>query len=155
MKGEYKMANQLTIGRIDLTPFTRFTVGFDEIFEQLSRSHEQLNSNTVNYPPYNIIKLDNNSYSLEFAVAGFDLDEIDVSVEGNKLTIIGDKIERNEEVNYIYKGISTRSFKRTIPLGDHIMVKDAVIKNGMLTIHLEREIPEAMKPRKIAITAQK
>lgn len=148
------MANQLTIGRIDLTPFTRFTVGFDEIFEQLSRSHEQLSNSSVNYPPYNIVKLDQNNYSIEFAVAGFDLNEIDVSVEGNKLTIVGDKVER-EEVNYIYKGISTRSFRRTIPLGDHIVVKDAVIKNGMLTIHLEREIPEALRSRKIAITAQK
>lgn len=149
------MANPLTIGRIDLTPFTRFTVGFDEIFEQLARSHEQLNNTSVNYPPYNIIKNSPNQYSLEFAVAGFDLDEIDISVEGNKLTIIGDKLESTNEVNYIYKGISTRSFKRTIPLGDHVVVKDAVIKNGMLTIHLEREIPDALKARKIAITAQK
>jgi molecular chaperone IbpA len=149
------MANSLSIGRIDLTPFTRFTVGFDEIFEQLSRSHEQLNNTSVNYPPYNIIKLGPNNYSLEFAVAGFDLNEVDVTVEGNNLTIVGEKVERADETTYIYKGISTRSFKRTIPLGEHIVVKDAMIKNGMLTISLEREIPESLRSRKIAITAQK
>jgi len=91
---------------------------------------------------------------LEIAVAGFSLNEIDVGVEGNTLTVSGTKESKTEEVNYLYKGISTRSFTRHIPLGDHIIVKDAVINNGMLTINLEREIPEAMKPRKIAITGQ-
>jgi molecular chaperone IbpA len=149
------MTQQLTIGRIDFSPLTRFTVGFDEIFEQLARSHEQLNNNSVNYPPYNIVKYDANNYALEIAVAGFSIDEIDIGVEGNNLTITGEKSSKPDEVTYIYKGISTRSFKRTIPLGDHIIVKDAIIMNGMLTIKLEREIPEALKPRKIAITAQK
>lgn len=149
------MTQPLTIGRIDLSPFTRFTVGFDEVFDALARTHEQLNSQPANYPPYNILKYDANNYALEIAVAGFDLDEIDVGVEGNNLTVTGQKIEKKEDATYIYKGISTRSFKRTIPLGDHIVVRDAVIKNGMLTIQLEREVPEAMKPRKIAITAQK
>lgn len=149
------MTQPLTIGRIDFTPLTRFTVGFDEIFEQLARSHEQLSNNSVNYPPYNIVKYDANNYALEIAVAGFSIDEIDIGIEGNNLTIIGEKTSEAKEVTYIYKGISTRSFKRTIPLGDHIIVKDAIIMNGMLTIKLEREIPEALKPRKIAITAQK
>lgn len=149
------MTQQLTIGRIDFSPFARFTVGFDKIFDQLSRSQEQLSGNQVNYPPYNIIKYDTNNYALEIAVAGFSLDEIDVGVEGNTLTVSGTKESKNDEVTYLYKGISTRSFSRNIPLGDHIIVKDAVINNGMLTIKLEREIPEAMKPRKIAITSQK
>lgn len=148
------MTQPLTIGRIDFSPFTRFTVGFDEVFDALSRTHEQLNSNTANYPPYNILRYDANNYAIEIAVAGFELDEIDVGVEGNYLSITGHKVDKKDSVDYIYKGISTRSFKRTIPLGEHIMVKDAVIKNGMLTIKLEREVPEAMKPRKIAITAQ-
>ena len=147
------MTQQLTLGRIDFSPFNRFTVGFDEIFEQLARSHEQLSSNTINYPPYNIIKYDNNQYALEIAVAGFDIEEIDIGVEGSNLTISGEKSAKNDNVTYIYKGISTRSFKRTIPLGEYIVVKDAVIKNGMLTIKLERELPESMKPRKIAITS--
>jgi molecular chaperone IbpA len=147
------MTERLTIGRIDFSPLTRFTVGFDEVFEQLARTHEQLSNTSTNYPPYNIIKYDNNNFALEVAVAGFQLDEIDVDVEGNNLTITGEKSANKDEVNYIYKGISTRSFKRTIPLGDHVIVKDAVIKNGMLIINLEREIPEALKPRKIAITS--
>jgi len=147
------MTERLTIGRIDFSPLTRFTVGFDEVFEQLARTHEQLSNTSTNYPPYNIIKYDNNNFALEVAVAGFQLDEIDVDVAGNNLTITGEKSANKDEVNYIYKGISTRSFKRTIPLGDHVIVKDAVIKNGMLIINLEREIPEGLKPRKIAITS--
>lgn len=149
------MTQQLTIGRIDFSPFARFTVGFDKIFDQLARSQEQSSGNQVNYPPYNIIKYDSNNYALEIAVAGFSLDEIDVGVEGNTLTVSGTKESKNDEVTYLYKGISTRSFSRHIPLGDHILVQDAVINNGMLTIKLEREIPEAMKSRKIAITSHK
>lgn len=149
------MTQQLTVNRFDFSPFQRFTVGFDEIFDVLTRGHEQLVNNNVNYPPYNIIKIDTNKYALEFAVAGFDLDEIDIEVESNNLTITGHKQDKHEEINYIHKGISTRSFKRVIPLGEHIIVKEALIKNGMLNIKLEREIPEAMRPRKIAITAQK
>lgn len=145
---------QLTVGRIDFSPFSRFSVGFDQIFDQLARTHEQ-SGNQQNYPPYNIIKIDANQYALEIAVAGFSLDEIDVGVEGNILTVSGTKDSKPDEVTYLYKGISTRSFSRSISLGDHINVKDAVISNGMLTIKLEREIPEAMKPRKIAITGQK
>lgn len=148
------MTQQLTIGRIDFSPFSRLTVGFDRIFDQLARSQEQLSGNQVNYPPYNIIKIDANRYALEIAVAGFSLNEIEVGVEGNTLTVSGTKESKAEEITYLYKGISTRSFTRNIPLGDHIIVKDAVINNGMLTINLEREIPEAMKPRKIAITSQ-
>jgi molecular chaperone IbpA len=148
------MTQQLTIGRIDFSPFSRLTVGFDKIFDQLARSQEQLAGNQGNYPPYNIIKIDANRYALEIAVAGFSLNEIDVGVEGNTLTVSGTKASKSEEVTYLYKGISTRGFTRHIPLGDHIIVKDAVINNGMLTINLEREIPEAMKPRKIAITGQ-
>lgn len=148
------MTQQL-VNRFDFSPFQRFTVGFDEIFDALTRGHEQLANNNVNYPPYNIIKHDTHKFALEVAVAGFELDEIDVEVEGNNLIIAGQKLEKHDEVVYIYKGISTRSFKRVIPLGEHIVVKEAVIKNGMLSIRLEREVPEAMRPRKIAITAQK
>lgn len=147
------MTDRLTLGRIDFSPFARLTVGFDEVFEQLARSHEQFANNSNNYPPYNIVKHSNNQYALEVAVAGFSLDEIDVDVEGNNLTISGQKSVDKEPINYLYKGISNRAFKRTIPLADHIIVKDAVIKNGMLTINLEREIPEELKPRKIAIAS--
>lgn len=150
------MTQPLTVGRIDFSPFHRFTIGFDEVFDALSRTHEQLSNTSVNYPPYNILRYDANNYAIEIAVAGFELDEIDVGVEGNNLTIVGQKGEKSEaEVTYIYKGISTRSFKRSIPLGEHIVVKDAVMQNGMLVIELEREVPEAMKPRKIAITSLK
>lgn len=150
------MTKPLTIGRIDFSPFTKFTVGFDEIFDHLVQSQEQLTSGQVNYPPYNIIKYDTNQYALEIAVAGFDISEIDIGVEGSNLTIAGESTSGlPHNATYIHKGISTRSFRRVIPLGDHIIVTNAVIKNGMLTIKLERELPEAMKPRKIAITSEK
>ena len=93
------MTNQpLTIGRIDFSPFTRLTVGFDEIFDQLARSHEQLTNNNVNYPPYNIVKYDTNQYGLEIAVAGFEIEEIDIGVEGNNLTISGEKSHKEDDV---------------------------------------------------------
>lgn len=149
------MTNGLTIGRIDFSPLTRFTVGFDDVFEQLARTHDQI-SNQVNYPPYNIIKYGPNQFAIEIAVAGFDLEEIDIDVEGHNLTITGEKNPENkEEGTYVHKGISTRSFKRSWPLGENVEVKGAVIKNGMLTINLERIVPESMQPRKIAITSAK
>jgi molecular chaperone IbpA len=149
------MTNGLTIGRIDLAPLTRFSIGFDEVFEQLARTHEQLSNTQMNYPPYNIIKYGPNQFAIEIAVAGFDLEEIDISVEDNNLTVAGEKSANTEEFTYVHKGISTRSFKRTWPLGEHVEVKDAVIKNGMLTVKLERIVPDSMKPRKVAITSAK
>lgn len=139
---------------MDFAPFNRLVVGFDELFDQLARSYASSTSET-NYPPYNIIKFGQHEYAVEFAVAGFDIDEIEIQLEGNTLTIIGEKAKKEAETQYLYKGISARSFRRTLPLGEHIEVRDAVIKNGMLTIKLERVVPESMKPRKIAITSSK
>ena len=114
------MTNGLTLGRIDFSPLTRFTVGFDDVFEQLARTHEQLSSNQINYPPYNIIKYDPNNFAIEIAVAGFELDDIEIGVEGNNLTVSGEKSGNKEDVSYVYKGISTRSFKRPWRLGDNV-----------------------------------
>ena len=145
--------SNLTIGRIDFSPFNRIAVGFDELFDQLLiRSHEAVSGS--NYPPYNIIKYSTNQYAIELAVAGFDLKEISIGLEGNILTISGEKSNEQKDGSiYLHKGISNRSFKRTLPLGDYIEVKTAVIKNGMLTINLDRVIPDGLKPRKIAITS--
>ncbi|MCC8968398.1 Hsp20 family protein, partial [Bradyrhizobium sp. Pear76] len=105
-----------------------------------------------NYPPYNIERLAEDRYQIALAVAGFAPDEISVTAEQNVLTIEGTKVEKAER-EYIYQGISTRRFKRQFSLADHVEVKSASFDNGLLRIELAREVPEAMKPRQIAINA--
>ena len=144
-----------TITKFDLTPFNRATVGFDRVFDILDRQFA--NSVSTTYPPYNIIKEGEDNYKIEIAVAGFREDELDITVKDYTLTVIGDqkRDENAEGPTYLHKGISARSFTRTFTLGDHVEVKGAVVQNGLLVINLEREVPEAAKPKKIAITFQK
>ena len=106
-----------------------------------------------NYPPFDLIKLGDNDYRIELAVAGFKPDEIDITAQQNVLLVTGRKKEEADEqgTNYIYRGIATRSFERRFALADHIQVRGADMKDGLLAIELVREIPEAMKPRKISI----
>jgi len=107
-----------------------------------------------NYPPFDLIKLGDNDYRIELAVAGFKPDEIDITAQQNVLVVSGRKKEEAEDGkgnNYIYRGIATRSFERRFALADHIQVKGADMKDGLLAIELVREIPEAMKPKKINI----
>ena len=142
----------LTLGRIDFGPMTKFTVGFDDFIETMTRMQESSPTN-ANYPPYNIVKYSSDDYSIEFAVAGFDYSDIDVSMSGSNLTVTGKKKEVEAKIEYLYRGISSRSFTRTLTLGDYLVVKDAIVKNGMLNIRLERIVPETHKTRKIAITS--
>lgn len=131
----------------DFSPFRRSTVGFDRLFDMLENSAA---GNGENYPPFDLIKVDDNEYRIEIAVAGFRQGEIDITSHQNVLIIRGQK---NEEAgsNYVHRGIATRSFERRFALADHIQVTGADMKDGMLSIDLVREIPEAMKPRKIEI----
>jgi len=132
----------------------KHTVGFDEFFQAAARMQES--SNQTNYPPYNIVKYDSDNYAIEFAVAGFDFNDIDITMSGSNLTVTGkkkDDYDVESQVEYLHRGISSRSFTRTLTLGDYLVVKDAVVKNGMLNIRLERIVPEALKTRKIAITS--
>ena len=135
----------------DFAPFRRSTVGFDRLFDMLE------NSNTgqaqENYPPFDLIKLGDNEYRIELAVAGFKPDEIDITAQQNVLIVSGKKSEESGDrgSDYIYRGIATRSFERRFALADHIQVRGADLKDGLLAIELVREIPEAMKPRKIDI----
>ena len=135
----------------DFAPFRRSTVGFDRLFDMLE------NSNTgqaqENYPPFDLIKLGDNEYRIELAVAGFKPGEIDITAQQNVLIVSGKKAEDSESRgnDYIYRGIATRSFERRFALADHIQVRGADLKDGLLSIELVREIPEAMKPRKISI----
>ena len=147
-----------TLHTIDLPSFVnqihRQTIGFDQVFEELNRSFT--NSKTEgNYPPHNVVKLDDTHYVIEVAVAGFAEDEIDVELKENVLTVRGEQDKEEAEVEYLHKGISARNFVRTFPLAEHIEVRGATVKNGILAIALEQVIPDEDKPTKIAITFAK
>ena len=136
----------------DFAPFRRSTVGFDRLFDMLENSGTS--QGQENYPPFDLIKLGDNDYRIELAVAGFRSDEIDITAQQNVLIVTGKKREEESDSkgsDYIYRGIATRSFERRFALADHIQVRGADLKDGLLSIELIREIPEAMKPRKIDI----
>ena len=135
----------------DFSPYRRSTVGFDRLFDMLENSAGA--QTQENYPPFDLIKLSDNDYRIELAVAGFKPDEIDITAQQNVLIVSGRRNEESEEQgnDYIYRGIANRSFERRFALADHIQVKGADLKDGLLAIELVREIPEAMKPRKIDI----
>ena len=134
----------------DFSPYRRSTVGFDRLFDMLESGSA---GQSENYPPFDLIRLGDNDYRIELAVAGFKPDEIDITAQENVLLVSGRKSEDDEQKgnDYIYRGIATRSFERRFTLADHIQVKGADLKDGLLSIELVREIPEAMKPRKIDI----
>jgi molecular chaperone IbpA len=135
----------------DFAPFRRSTVGFDRLFDMLENS--ATSGSVENYPPFDLIKSGDNQYCIELAVAGFKPEEIDITAQQNVLIVTGRKNEESQEkgTNYIYRGIANRSFERRFALADHIQVHGADLKDGLLSIELVREIPEAMKPKKISI----
>ena len=135
----------------DFAPYRRSTVGFDRLFDMLENGAGAQTQES--YPPFDLIKLGDNDYRIELAVAGFKSDEIDITAQQNVLVVSGRKSENNEQNGneYIYRGIANRSFERRFALADHIKVESADLKDGLLAIELKREIPEAMKPRKISI----
>jgi molecular chaperone IbpA len=136
---------------VDVATYRRSTVGFDRLFDMLENSNS--GQGQENYPPFDLIKLGDNDYRIELAVAGFRPGEIDITAQQNVLIVSGKKAEDsdNHGQDYIYRGIATRSFERRFALADHIQVRGADLKDGLLAIELVREIPEAMKPRKISI----
>lgn len=131
----------------DFSPLWRSTIGFDRLFD-LAETAQRAAEDT--YPPYNIARLAEDRYQISLAVAGFSPDEITVTAEQNVVTIEGSKTDKVEQ-EYLYRGISTRAFKRQFSLADYVQVKDASFDSGLLKIELVREIPEAMKPRRIAV----
>ena len=140
------------ITSFDLTPFYRNTVGIDSLFDRITRNIDMA-ANAGNYPPYDIVKTGDESYEIRIAAAGFRQDEIDVEFHEGQLKIQGaHNDEIRPEVEYLHHGISARSFVRTFTLSDYVEVREAVIKEGILTVKLERLVPETMKPKKIAIT---
>ncbi len=138
---------------IDFSPLYRSTVGFDRLANLLDSALQHNHGN--GYPPYNIESTDENTYQITLAVAGFDRSELDLQSERGVLTVRGEKNQANkDERNYLYQGIATRTFERKFQLADYVEVVNADLSNGMLTIQLVKEIPEAMKPKRIAIGAE-
>lgn len=134
---------------IDLTPLYRNSVGFDRMAALLDNAL-RTDSSSQGYPPYNIEVLEENRYSISLAVAGFAEDDLDINVEKGVLTVRGKKADDGDK-NYLHRGIANRAFERKFNLADYIEVTSADLVNGLLTISLLKEIPEAMKPKSIAI----
>ncbi|NRA29948.1 MAG: Hsp20 family protein [Parvularculaceae bacterium] len=133
----------------DLTPVYRSSVGFDRLFNELFDGLSK--AETAGYPPYNIEVLGENDYRITVAVAGFTQDELDIEVTDRSLKISGSRSGDSEERQFLHQGIAGRSFERRFHLAQHLKVRGASLENGLLNIELLREIPEAMKPRKISI----
>jgi len=137
------------ITSFDLTPFYRNTVGIDRLFDRIT---SQIDSAASNYPPYDIVRVAEDRYEIRVAAAGFRQGEIEVEFHEGKLTVYGKKdTEVQPEVEYLHHGISNRSWVRTFTLADYVEVKSAVMRDGVLTVRLERVVPEALKPKKIEI----
>jgi molecular chaperone IbpA len=139
----------------DLSPLYRSTVGFDRVLGMLD-SVGKFDAAAQTYPPYNIERTGENAYRVTMAVAGFGEEELSIEAKENTLTVKGEKKEQAEgdENNVLYRGIAARSFERRFQLADHVEVRGASLENGLLHIELVREIPEAMKPRTIAINGK-
>lgn len=133
----------------DFAPLYRSTVGFDRLLDMVDQA-ARVDSASA-WPPYNIEKTGEDAYRITLAVAGFSADEIDLTQHGTMLLVSGQKAEPKEERQYLHRGIAARQFKQSFNLADHVKVASASLDNGLLTINLVREVPEALKPRRIAI----
>ncbi|WP_336977136.1 Hsp20 family protein [Altererythrobacter fulvus] len=141
------------MNRFDLSPYRRSTVGFDRLFDLLE-GHARVNSGD-NYPPFNIERRGQDAYRITLAVAGFRPEDLDITAQQNLLVIQGRKKEDAPEGEYLHVGIANRGFERRFELADYVRVDDAKLADGLLSIDLVREVPEAMKPKKILVNGQK
>ncbi|MEL7489814.1 MAG: Hsp20 family protein [Pseudomonadota bacterium] len=132
----------------DLTPLYRNTVGFDRVFDLLDSVGKV---DAGGYPPYNIERIDEDDYRVTLAVAGFSESDLDITLHENALTVVGKRPASEEERTFLHQGIAGRSFERRFQLAEHVKIDGASLINGLLNIDLKREVPEAKKPRKIAI----
>jgi molecular chaperone IbpA len=137
---------------LDLPSLHRATIGFDRLFDEMERKFAN-SPNSNGYPPYNIAQINEDEYMISLAVAGFGMDNLDITKDKNILTIEGTSPKGDENVNYLHKGIAGRNFRREFTLADHVEVEGATLDLGMLNIHLRREVPEELQPKKIAINA--
>ncbi|MCK7459881.1 Hsp20 family protein [Idiomarina aminovorans] len=135
---------------IDLSPLYRSSVGFDRMASLLD-SALRSDTGATGYPPYNIELVAENQYAITLAVAGFEEDDLEIEVENGVLRVTGNKAEENEKREYLHRGIANRAFERKFSLAEHIEVTGAALKNGLLTVGLVKNIPEAKKPKRINI----
>lgn len=133
----------------DLSPLYRSTVGFERLADMLERTGEP----APNWPPYNVMRIGEDAYRIVMALPGFASDELDVVQQENVLAITGKKDARADEAEVLHRGILEGTFRKTFQLAEHVKVKAAMFKDGLLTIDLQREIPEALRPRRIEIKA--
>jgi molecular chaperone IbpA len=147
---------QFTLRSLDIPALHRHAIGFDQLFEQMERTFANSRSND-NYPPHNVVKLNDTHFVVEVAVAGFKQDEIDVELKDGVLVVKGEKAKADEETKpeYLHKGISARNFTRSFTLAENVEVRGATVENGILAVALELVIPEEKQPKKIAITFNK
>ena len=148
---------------LDIPSIHKFGIGFDSIFEDIHRLSSLAGKD--NYPPYNVIKIDDDHFAIELALAGIDKEALDIELNQNQLTISTKKVEtptdkgkfedKIKELEYLHKGISNRAFSRAFTLADHVIVTGADMRNGILRVDLERKLPEELKPRKIDISSDK
>ncbi|KIC19802.1 Hsp20 family protein [Leisingera sp. ANG-Vp] len=138
----------------DFAPLHRATIGFDQIASLMDRALSA-DAAQPSYPPYNIEKTDADSYRISIAVAGFAEDDLSVEVKENALVVAAKKGESKDERTFLHRGIATRAFERRFTLADHVRVTGASHENGMLHIDLHREVPEALKPRRIEISSSR
>ena len=141
---------------LDLTPFYRSAVGFDQLFDRITSNIDTATTNgsLANYPPYDILRTGEETYRIRLAVAGFQMADIKIELTEGVLAVSGSSAS-DEDAEYLHKGISNRSFTRTFNLADYVEVKGATLKDGILKIDLERYVPEVMKPKIIEITSEK
>ena len=137
------------MNRFDFTPYRRTTVGFDRLFDLLENNARAGQGD--NYPPFNIERSGDDAYRITLAVAGFKPEDIDITAQQNMLTVQGRKADDGEEREYLHVGIAQRGFERRFELADYVRVAHADLADGLLVIDLVREVPDAMKPKKIAI----
>jgi len=144
----------LTLRAIDIPSIHKFGIGFDSMLDKLMLATS--GQTNTNYPPHNVIKTGEETVTIEIAVAGFAENELDIKLDNNALIISGRKV-REEILNheYLHRGLSSRDFTQTFPLAEHVEVIHAEVKNGILSVYLERKIPEEKKPKSIAITYTK
>ena len=147
------MTKTLTLRSFDIPTLTKFGIGFDNMFDELMRVSAQQSS--TNYPPYNIVQINEDEYEISLAVAGFGLNNLSVTKDKNFLVIEGKEYQDDCEKivpNYLHKGISNRDFRREFQLADHVEISNASLELGILNVYLKREVPESAKPKTIAIT---
>jgi molecular chaperone IbpA len=144
-----KQERMRTMRTYDMTPLFRSTVGFDRLFDELFDNVSKLEGSS--YPPYNIEVTGENAYRITLAIAGFGDDDLDIELTGQTLRIAGQRKDEVNDTQFLHQGIAGRSFERRFQLADNVKVTGADLRNGLLSISLEREIPEALKPRKIEI----